>query len=107
MPSSVLSGSILAVPGTASIIGTFTTAGVYVFSVDLGNLTFGDEVETRIADLLTPGGTISLAYIASYGQSQTTQVKVSPPIPVMTQTQFSIKMISGGARTFNFEIFSV
>lgn len=105
--STVLAGSIFPSPGTIHILGTVTAAGVYLYKMDLGPMQNGDEVELRVGDQLAQGGTISLIYSGSYINQQADQIKISPPVPITTRINWSIKMTAGSPRWFPFEIISI
>ena len=105
--TTVFAGSLFPSPGTIHIIGTVTAAGVYIYKNDLGTMAGGDIVELRIGDQLAQGGTISLLYSGAYANIQATQIKISPPIPVTTRANFSLKMTAGSPRWFYFEVISI
>jgi len=104
--TSTFSGSILPTVLTQHIVGTISTSGVYIFATDLSNLTLGDGVELRAIGS-AGAGTIGALYDVAYDHIQSTQIKISPPIPVIRPTMFSIRQSSGTQRWIFFEVISV
>ena len=99
-------GSITPAMNVVSIVGTISSAGVYVFKTDLGAMQNGDEVELRFADKAT-AGTVSCIYFASYAHAQSTGIKASPPVVVSSLAHVSITLRGGTGRNFPFEVLSI
>lgn len=109
MSSVYFGGSILVAPGTPRNVGTISaTGGNYQFVVDCGNMADGDETELRVANVMGPGGTVSLQYDGAYADRQAQQLKTSEPFSVTRSgAQVSIQMSAGGARWFPYDVITI
>lgn len=97
MPTTSFAGSIFPSPGTVHIIGTLLSPATYITHFDLGGIRDGDELELRVANQVSQGGTPSLQYEAGYAHRQATQIKTTPPYVVTRQAMVNIKMVAGSS----------
>jgi hypothetical protein len=93
-------GSQSATISTEHTLATITSAGTYVFVVDLANLVNGDVVELRVKTKLTSGDTSQLAFDATYANLQSRLNVYSPPIPSPIEIVATLKQVAGTGRTF-------
>jgi hypothetical protein len=97
------SGSLTATLGTESMVSSPTTNATYIFSVDTVNMALGDLVELRCYDMVD-GVNFRQMWKGTYQHNQISNAKVSPPIAVTVQGQFSIKQLAGTARVFPWSV---
>ena len=93
------SGSQTAVIGTEHILDTPTTNATYEFCVDTINMALGDTVELRVYDKID-GTNYRQVWKGSYSNPQLNIGICSPPKPITTQGQFTLKQIAGTGRVF-------
>ncbi len=79
------------------------TNGTYVFDADTVNLANGDLVEFRCYDMVD-GTNYRQMWKATFQHLQINNGKCSPPFPVTTQAQFTIKQLSGTGRAFPWSV---
>jgi hypothetical protein len=97
------SGSQTATIGTEHTLDSPTTAATYVFSVDTVNLTLGDLLELRCYDMVD-GTNLRQMWKATYQHGQINNAKVSPPLAVTTEAQFTLKQVAGTGRAFPWSV---
>ena len=77
-----------------------STAGVYVFAVDMSNLANGETLDIRVKVNTVSGGTQAVLYQASYSHAQAEPIVQTPPIVVPDDATFSIRQTGGTGRAF-------
>lgn len=97
------SGSQTATVSTEHTLSTPTTVATYVLSVDTVNLVNGDLVELRCYDKVD-GTNYRQMWKGTYQHVQINNAKVSPPIAVTTQAQFTLKQTAGTGRVFPWSV---
>jgi hypothetical protein len=107
MPSSVASGTQLAVISTEHTLATDTTGQTYVFVLDAANLAMGDTVELRVYTKCKSGGTERLAYLRSYNNTQGELIKYSVPIPADISCKVTLKQTAGTGRNFDWSLLRI
>jgi hypothetical protein len=98
------SGTQTAVITTEHTLATTTSAKTRVLVVDLTNLVAGDTVELKIKTKVLTGGSVLLAYFATYTGSVAAPVVHSLPVPGTYGATFTLKQTAGTGRNFDFEI---
>lgn len=99
--------------GTASVtlntpetLTTVTTAGVYVLTIDLGNMVSGDTL-TVDADVKTlTGSTAATAMTTTFTDAQAPAVQQSIAVLVEHSCAFVIEQTAGTARSFDWSVAS-
>jgi hypothetical protein len=96
--TSVFSGTQSASVSVEHTLASTTTAGVYVFVVDLASMASADVVVLRVKTKCISGGTSRVAYIATYAYTQGDPIKYSIPVPVDTEIVCTLEQTAGVAR---------
>lgn len=104
MATSQAEGSQTATINTEHTLSTITTAGTYVLTVDTNAMADGDELELRGKLKVRSTGTTRLAYLGTYINAQSDLVKLSIPIPTVSEVVFTLKQTAGTGRAFPWEI---
>jgi hypothetical protein len=95
------SGTQTATINTEHSLDTPTTAGAYILSVDLKNLTYGDTVECRVYDMID-GANYALLWKGVARHFPDTMV--FPPVAVTTQMKATLKQTTGTGRAFPWSV---
>lgn len=103
------SGTQTATVNTEHTLHTSTKAKIFVLMADTGLMQNGDELELRITTVVLSGGTVRLAYLASYAHVQAEPIKLSIPVPTTGNgnTAFTLKQTAGTGRAFPWGVLSV
>lgn len=104
MATSISNGAQTAVINTEHTLDTITTAGSYVLSVDLVNMSLGDTLVLRVYTKVRSTGTTRLAYTSTYANTQVTLVALSIPIASTNEYVATLEQIEGTGRSYNWEI---
>lgn len=109
-PASLASGTQTATIGTEHSLTTATTAGTYVYEVDLGAMADGDVVELRLKQKLLSGGTSRVVLMMRYYGAQPTDDAIVQSIPVpnvntdAASLDFTLKQTFGTGRAFPWRV---
>jgi hypothetical protein len=91
--------------GSETTLATNTNNGTFVFTADLTNMAAGDIMELRLYKMALSGGTLRVAFKATYGPTlPTTVVVVSPPIPSLWSCRATAKQTAGTGRALIWEL---
>jgi hypothetical protein len=85
---------------TEHVVGSPTAAGYYQFEVDLSPMLNGDTVELRVKVPALNAGTKRTVFMGTYKNAQGADnaIAISPPVPVIDASDFTIKQTEGSTR---------
>ncbi len=84
-----------------------TTGKTYVLVVDTGAMVSGDIVILRIKTKVLSGGTLRLAYSATYAHAQGDPIKYSIPVPANIEIECSLEQTDGTGRSYPWSLLSL
>jgi len=90
--------------GSEDALVTDTTNATYSLLVDLTNMANGDVVELRVYTKVLPGGSLDLAWKATYGNAPMVKVAQSPFVPSDQSIQVTLKQIAGINRNYDWKL---
>lgn len=99
-------GSQTAVIDTEHVLASPTAAGYYQLAVDLNAMLNGDIVILRVKIPARNAGTKRIAFEAAYGPAAPGGViAISPPIPIIDASDFTLEQTDGTGRAYPWAIF--
>lgn len=109
MPTTISSGTQLAVISNEHELDTDATGGVYVLAVDTAAMALGDVLELRIKSKVLGGGALGLAYQGAFSNAQPEPLKYSIPIsiPATIDIVVSLKQTAGTGRSFPWRLMTI
>lgn len=105
--SIVNSGTQSATLDTEHVLDNDTTGKTYVLVVDCGAMVDGDVVVFRIKTKVLAGGTLRLAYSATYAHLQGDPNKYSVPVPADVEIECTLEQTDGTGRSFPWKLLSL
>ena len=93
--------------GTETTLATDTNNGTFVLEVDLSNLANGDLLEIRIYTITLSGGSLVLAWKATYQHTQINNHKISPPVASDQSIKCTLKQTAGTGRVFSWKMLRI
>ena len=107
MPTSIASGTQVAVINFEHTLSTDTTNKNYVLVVDTGAMVAADSLELRLKTKVLSGGTSRVAYYGFFMNVQSQPQKYSVPIPADIEVIATLKQTAGTGRSFPWKLLSV
>lgn len=108
MPTSIASGTQVAVIGTEHTLNTDTSNKNYVLVVDANAMAAGDILELRLKTIALAAGAERQAYYAVYSGAQSVDpIKYSIPVPADISCKATLKQTAGTGRSFPWKLLSV
>ena len=96
----VNSGTQSATLDTEHVLDNDTTGKTYVLVVDTAAMVDGDITILRIKTKVLSGGTLRLAYSATYAHAQSDPIKYSVPVPANIEIEVTLEQTDGTGRSF-------
>lgn len=84
-----------------------TSGKTYVLVVDCGAMVDGDVTILRIKTKVLSGGTLRLAYSATYAHAQGDPIKYSVPVPANIEIECSLEQTDGTGRSYPWSLLSL
>lgn len=103
----VNSGTQSATLDTEHTLDNDTTGKTYVLAVDLGAMLSGDITVLRIKTKVLSGGTLRLAYSATYAHVQAEPIVYSVPVPANIEIECSLEQTDGTGRSYPWSLLSL
>jgi hypothetical protein len=104
MPSNANSGTQSASISTEHTLATVTAQGNYLLVVDTANLALGDELVLRIKMKVLIGGTLRLAFQATYKNVVGEPFIQSIPSSVVFEAVYTLEQTAGTGRDFDWAV---
>lgn len=90
--------------GTEQTLASGTPAGTYVLRIDTTNMVDGDTIELRAYGKANGSATEHQCYFASFSNTQTDALKLSPPIPAVEDIKLTLKRTAGTDRAYQWSV---
>jgi len=103
----VSSGTQSATLDTEHTLDNDTTGKTYVLVVDTNAMASGDITILRIKTKVLSGGTLRLAYSATYAHVQGDPIKYSVPVPANIEIEVSLEQTDGTGRSYPWALLSL
>lgn len=103
----VNSGTQSATLDTEHTLDNDTTGKTYVLVVDTGAMVNGDVTILRIKTKVLSGGTLRLAYSATYANVQAEPQKYSVPVPANIEIECTLEQTDGTGRSYPWALLSL
>jgi hypothetical protein len=103
----VNSGTQSATLDTEHTLDNDTSGKTYVLVVDTGAMVDGDVTILRIKTKVLSGGTLRLAYSATYANAQTHPNVYSVPVPANVEIECSLEQTDGTGRSYPWALLSL
>ena len=103
----IASGTQSATLDTEHALDNDTAGKTYVLAVDTGAMVDGDIVIFRIKTKVLSGGTLRLAYSATYAHAQGEPIKYSVPVPANIEIECSLEQTDGTGRSYPWSLLSI
>jgi len=108
MATLVDSGSQTTSGTTEHTLSSQTTDGTYVLAVDLSTMALGDIVELSLKTKIVSGGSLLLAYHATFGPGLPAEpISYSIPVPITEQWVATLKKAVGSDSAFPWAVILV
>ena len=104
MSTSQTEGSQTAVIDTEHVLATVTAAGTFTLTVDTSNMVLGDKLTLRSKLKVRSTGTTRTVDAGHYAHAQESPVKISIPLPCVTESVFTLEQTAGTGRAYNWEV---
>lgn len=101
------SGTQSATLDTEHVLDNDTTGKTYVLVVDTGAMVSGDITILRIKTKVLSGGTLRLAYIATYAHAQGDPIKYSIPVPANIEIEVTLEQTDGTGRSYPWSLLAL
>lgn len=101
------SGTQSATLDTEHTLDNDTGGKTYVLVVDTGAMVDGDVTILRIKTKVLSGGTLRLAYSATYAHAQGDPNKYSVPVPANVEIECSLEQTDGTGRSYPWALLSL
>jgi hypothetical protein len=98
------SGTQTATISTEHVLAQPTTAKTRQLCVDLNAMAAGDILELRIKRKTLTGGTIRLAYLATFAHAQGEPIVTSVPVAMPFGGDFTLTQTAGTGRSFPWSV---
>ncbi len=103
----VNSGTQSATLDTEHTLDNDTTGKTYVLVVDTNAMVEGDVTILRIKTKALSGGTLRLAFSATYANAQADPIKYSVPVPANIEIEATLEQTDGTGRSYPWSLLSI
>lgn len=100
----LVSSSNTTTDGSEQTLSSGTTQGNLVLEVDTINMVDGDTIELRGYGKSNGSATEHEIYFATFSNTQSSPLKVSPPVYSVADYKFTIKRIAGTDRAYQWGV---
>jgi hypothetical protein len=93
--------------GNEQTLASGTAPGRYCLEVDTANMVDGDTIELRLYGKANGSATQRECYFATFSNTQSSPLKVSPVVPLVQDYKATIKRIAGTDRAYQWGLVSL